>query len=246
MVWGLCLPDGFGDGWPSGSFESDPKVSDRGWYERLQADYLAQDVESQRSLFGGQLDEHALSYPSYVMRKFVNECGTKMNPGKPAYSDIESHEAPQFFQTRRSHKQLFALLKLNDFIPAVDEELKSIIELLEPGVHQFYPLEVRLPGKKIYPKQYYTLVIGTFLEGFDFEQTRKGSAHSPHPGYYNINTTKKAMTGAAFRKDCFEGHHLWRERSFWPEFLCFSDDLHDAIIDAGLKMPRTFHQMMEV
>ena len=246
MVWGLCLPDGFGDGWPDGSFESDPRVSDCGWHERLKGHYLEQDLDVQRKLFGGERDEYATSYPGYVTRKFVNEAGSRASLSKPPYSKIEKHEAPEFFHTLRGHSHLCSLVKLNSFIPAVDEDLKSMIEALEPGVHQFYPIEMRMPAKKVYPKQYYTLVIGTFLESFDFDQTRKGSAFSPHPGKYNLDTTKKAMSGAALRKTGFGGHHLWRERTFWPEILCFSNDLHNAIIDAELKMPRKFHQMAEV
>ncbi len=246
MVWGLCLPDGFGDGWPEGSFESDPKVSDRGWYERLKAHYLEQDPDTQKRLYGGELDEYGLSYPGYVKRKFYNEVGSKYNQYKPPYSEIEGHEPPMFFHTRRGHKELFSLVAMGGTYPTVDEDLKSIIETIEPGVHQFYPLEIRMPANKIYPKQYHTLVIGAFLDSFDFAQTKEGAAHSPDPGRFNLDTTKKAMAGAAFRKSEFDGHHLWRERTFRSQILCFSDEMRDAIVQAGLKMPRKFYQMLEV
>jgi hypothetical protein len=246
MVWGLCLPDGFGDGWPEGSFESDPKVSDRGWYERLKAHYLEQDQDTQKRLYGGELDEYGLSYPAYVGRKLTNELGSRYNQYSPPYAKIEAHEPPKFFHTRRRYKQLFSLIGMGGTYPTVDEDLKSIIEAIEPGVHKFYPLEIRMPAGKTYPKQYHTLVIGAFLDSFDIEQSKQGSAHSPDPGRYNLNTKKKAMAGVAFRKVDFGGHHLWRERTFRPQMLCFSDELHERIVKAELNMPRKFYQMAEI
>lgn len=246
MVWGLVFPSGFGDGWPDGEFESDPKYNEPGWFGRLKSHYLDQSPEVQRRLYGGQIADHAMGISSYVVGKFTHEVGSRENQHKPPFSPLEEHEPPRFFQTLRKHTDLCSIIKLNCLIPAVDDDLKAIIEHLEPGVHQFYPLEIRLPAKKVYPKNYYTLVVGTFLDSFAFDQTKPGSAHSPSPGRFNLNTTKKAMAGAAFRKVGFAGHHLWRERTFWHNVLCFSEELHDAIVEAGIKMPRKFHQMAEV
>lgn len=130
---------------------------------------------------------------------------------------------------------------------AVDEDLKSIIKRFEPGVHDFFPLELRLPKGKVYPKQYYTLRVGQYCESFVpdgeiFEEDYlQGIVGVQRMHLREKRYAQKLM----FSREKFGDMHLWRERRFKEWFLLFSDELREAIIEAGLELPK-HHQMTEV
>jgi hypothetical protein len=71
------------------------------------------------------------------------------------------------------YKSLGSLIKLNDRILAVDEALKAIIERLESGVHQFFPIEIMMPSDKAPSVRYYVLVIGNYCDSFIPKAVRK-------------------------------------------------------------------------
>jgi len=77
----------------------------------------------------------------YAVGKFTKELGTVSGAEYPLFSQIEEHEPPRSFNTVKGYKSLGSLIKLNNRILAVDQALRAIIERLEPGVHQFFPIE---------------------------------------------------------------------------------------------------------
>ena len=237
MVWGMRLPDSFGEFWPLGDFEYDPKEKDTGWYDRLRLHYLAQTPDEQIRLFDYRGFDHggngvgygASKYRTYVSGKFKHEFGTKDGPDSLPFSAAGAHEAPLTFDIEKTYASLGSLIMLNDRILAVDETLKAIIERLEPGVHQFFPIEIRMPKGEVFPKNYYTLVIGQYLDSYSPE---------------NSDEIKKNMNGRAFSKNAFGRAHLWRDRRF-PMVNCFSDELMTEISEAGLRIPKHY-KMKEV
>ncbi len=246
MVWGLFEPRSFGEYWPDGEFENGDDPEALGWGGRLDNYYSQQSPEVQRELYDDILDEGGAGYGYFAHKKFVHEIGTTFSPSYPKLNVIRRHEAPQTFDTVKSYKNLGSYITLNSFIAAVDEGLKAAIETLEPDVHQFFPLEIRMPKGKVYPVPFFTLVVGQYFDSFSLADCKKGSAHEPHPNFYRINDTKKGMAGVALRKSVFGNAHLWRERGLRTDLTCFSDELHDEIAKAELNMPRKFYPMMEV
>jgi hypothetical protein len=264
MVWGMNLPSGFGEFWPEGDFEGKgPDIyRSEGWRNRLMEYYRAQTPEEQKRLFdydmlgfdeevygGNKFDYARHAYPSFVCQKFTCEWGTvPLGPDRRVpYSPIESHEAPRFFQTTKGCKALGSLIKLNSGLLAVDEALKAIIERLEPTVHHFFPIEIRMPRGKVYPANYYTLAIGQYFDSFSPENSKEGSFQSypDYPGYYNLEASKKVVTGLALIKAKFGTAHLWRERGFREWLACFSDEFIAEITSAGLRIPKHY-KMKEV
>lgn len=249
MVWGMSLPSSFGDFWPEGRFESDPQQPlSPGWRDRLIEHFLSQTAEVQKELFDyrGNDGLAAHRYPSFVSSKFITEQGVSINADKPPITAIKAHEPPRFYQTRKNHSNLASLVELCDRIIAVDEGLKSIIEKLEPGVHQFFPIEIRMRRDKIYPASYYILVIRQYLDSFLPDESREGSYRPDGPIFYFHEETKEAMQGLTFRKAAFGDAELWRERRLSREWLtCFSDELVARIAEAGLRIPKHY-KMMEV
>lgn len=255
MVWGMRLPDSFGEFFPDGDFEYDPKAKESGWRERLRLHYLAQAPEEQLRLFDYRGFDHggngvgygAGEYPSYVSGKFTYGMGGKAGPDSLPFSAAEAHEAPLTFDLEKTYATLGSLIKLNSRIPAVDEALKSLIERLEPGVHQFFPIEIRMPKGRVFEKDYFTLITGQYCDSFSPERSKTDAyrTYAEYPGFYNFEKSKKGISGLALIKANFGSVHLWRERAFRETLTCFSDGLMAEIAQTGLRVP-THYKMKEV
>lgn len=249
MVWGMSLPSSFGDYWPEGRFEGDPQQPlTPDWADRLREYYFSQTAEVQKELFDYRGD-HSLaahSYPYFVSLKFTTEQGVSINAEMPPITPIKPHEPPRFYQTRNNQKNLANLIGLANRTIAVDEKLKSLIEHLEAGVHQFFPIEILMRRGQTYPEPYYILVIGRYLDTFSPANSR-ADAVKKWDGYdrYTHEDSKKGVSGLAFDTSIFGNSHLWRERRFTSFLTCFSDELVSQIHDAGLRIPKHY-RMLEV
>jgi hypothetical protein len=251
MVWGMSLPSGFGEFWPSGAFEYDAKTRESGWSERLRLYYLDQTPEEQKRLFDYQdaVGRAAHFYGGYVSGKFISELGTGGGAERPHFNAIEPHEPPQSFDTEKTYKTLGSLIGLNSQLLAVDDNLKAIMERLEPGVHQFFPIKITMPRGAVFPKPYYVLVISQYIDSFSPENSNPDSWHDwpdyPDFYYYYHREDKRGITGLALSKMLFGRAHFWRERRFNGILICFSDELQAEVVNAGLRMPKHY-RMKEV
>jgi hypothetical protein len=240
MVWGMSLPSSFGEFWPDGDFEGETESGTPGWRVRLKSYYEAQSPEEQRRLFNyeGAQESAAHYYPGQVSAKFISEIGTRRGGGMPPLTPIEPHEPPRFFQTCKTYASLGSLIMLNSRIIAVDDALKDIVERMEPGVHRFFPIEIRMPNGAIFPKQYHTLVIGQYFDSFLPERSKAGSWRKDGDYAIKLGDRKSDMAGLAFSSAVFGKAHLWRERRPREWLTLFSDGLQAAIEDAGLCTPK--------
>jgi hypothetical protein len=237
MVWGMTLPSNFGEFWPDGAFA--------GWYESLKAYYREQMPEEQKALFDDGKGNGALSYMGYAGEKFIREVGTSVRPDDLPFSPIEPQESPKSFTTVKKYTSLGSLIKLNDRILAVDDRLKAIIERLEPGMHQFFPIDLLMPRGVTFPNAYHVLFIGQYHDSFSPDNSKEGAWRKNGDFGYLFEESKKGVTGLAFSKSVFGGSHLWRERSLWEWLTCFSDELEAEIAAAGLRIPKHY-RMKEV
>lgn len=240
MVWGMNLPSGFGEFFPMGNFEAHIDSDADDWGDRLKAYYDEQMPEGRKALFDDGHGNGPGKYSYHVTQKFIRERGTVLGPDNPPFSQIEPHEPPQSFVTEKGYKSLGSLIMLSDRILAVDEALKAIIQRLEPGIHEFFPIEIVMPRGKASPKSYYVLVIGQYLDSFSPENSKKGAWASDGPDFFRCEESKAGVTGLAVRKSTIGHAHLWRERRFFQLLTCFSDELQAAIADAGLHIPKHY------
>ncbi len=189
-----------------------------------------------KAVFGG-----FAGYAVFATKKFREEIGT-ISGGRPPLTPIEPHEIPQAFRTKSSYSNLASLISLRGFL-AVDQQLKEIIERLEPGVHQFFPIQITMPRERAYPKPYYLLVIGQFLEGFRPEQ----SAPDVHglrcwrrmdwsDNVFGIDFDSTCCPQLAFSRSAIGGAHLWRERRALMNNILISDALQAEIAAAKLRI----------
>ncbi len=246
MVWGMALPSGFGEYWPSGEFEYDRKKRDTGWYGRLRRHYTEQSPEEQRRIFAYSGEDAAWIYGTYPVGKFKKEPGQSWrNSATCTLGDVESHEVPRSFDADKTYNSLASLISLNDKILAVDESFKAIIERLEPQVHEFFPFALMMPKGKPYPEQYYILRIRQYFDAFSKpdssdESIRVLPAYDGIPEITRVNESKKALNGLAMRERAFGGAHLWRDRTFEEQLTCFSDELISEVQAEGLKLPKHY------
>jgi hypothetical protein len=237
MVWGMRLPDSFGEFWPEGDFEYDPKAKESGWRDRLRLHYLAQSPEEQIRLYDYRGFDHggngvaygAANYPSYVSGKFRCEVGTNDGPDSLPFVLAEIHEAPQTFNTEKSYMSLGSMIKMNDRILAVSADFKVIIEKIEPNTHIFFPIEIRMPKGVNLQNDYFTLIINQYFDSYMPEMS---------------DDSKKNMAGRCFSREVTGRAHLWRDRRF-PLVTCFSDVLKGECDKAGLRLPKHY-KMKEV
>lgn len=241
MAWGMGLPIGFGAYWPSGGFE--------GWSKSLIAHYRAQPPHVQRELFDAYSDslECAVDYPLYVSTKLIREIGSRYRPHRPVDVPLKPvlvHEPPATFVTTAKCNELAALISLSDRIVAVDEALKVLIERFEPDVHRFFPIDIVMPKGVKFPRPFFILGIGRFVDSFvETASDPEAFAELPNSGgllSINARSLSKSIKGLALTSQVHEGAHLWRERRFQEWLTCFSDELHAAIEDAGLLLPKMY------
>ena len=241
MVWGMDEPKGLGEYAPSGAFESGD------WYNRLLNHFYKQPPEIQKSLFDTPLEslDAVQFYSSFAVDKFLCEWGVRRSPRPehPPLTPILDHELPTSFDTSKGYKSLASFIELSGRIAAVDDELKDLIETIEPGLHRFYPIELRMPKGKVFPSPYYILVIGQYFDSFVPEKSRdEPFKEMPNSGglLHIKSGPKNRIPDLAFAQSIHGGAHLWRERRFGARLTCLSDALVAEIQKAGLRTPKMF------
>lgn len=228
MVWGMKQPSNFGQFWPEGEFEAaSDNAGQDGWRLRLVEYYRAQSPEEQRRLFDFDSRFPAHGYASFAYGKFIYEPGAGGNCEHPDYTPIEPHEVPRYYLSR-PYRSLGSFIVAG--LPAVDEDLKAIIERFEPGVHQFFPIPIIIGrNQKQTDKKYFIVVIRRYFD-----------AYLPKVS----DMSKKNFAGIAYSKAVFGDAHLWRDRGT-PAITCLSDEIKAEIVKAGLRLPKPF-TMQEV
>ena len=162
------------------------------------------------------------------------------------FGPMTDAECPKEFLTVKSYKTLGSLLQTTNRLLAIDQSFKDILEELEPGVHQFWPIEIRMPRNKTYPGTYFGLRIGQFLDTFNPDHSNDGCYNiRGYENYRGIAPTKKAITGLAVSKNSVGNAHLWREQKLTQPDIFMSDTLQHRATEAGLRLPKHF-QLKEV
>jgi hypothetical protein len=240
MVWGLKMPSGFGDYFP------EPGAGHVGWRESLTKYFNEAMPAEEKALLLDQPGSAVGSYVYFVSTKFYGEPGRSWG-GRPPITPVAEHEWPMWYETKKRYSTIGSLWEMSGQIPAVEEALKDVIERLEPGVHHFHPITVTTRKGDIYPKRYYTMVIGQFLDSFEPAKSAEGSwsKEKDYDSYTAYIDDKKCIEGLALSSASFGSAHLWRERRLRSPDIFLSDILKAEIDKAGLRIPRHY-RMKEV
>lgn len=221
MAWGVYFEVSFGMFGPDGEFV--------GWDAARKARFDA--GLSEEEMEGVDPNNALNSYVSNVSRKFTMDRG-----------EIFDHDWPVHFATKRSHKKIGDILKVNEQVLLVSETMKDLIESLEPGRHQFRPIKMTTKGGTPYDMPYYVFVISSFIDSFNEEKTDEDAVREIAPtlplrsvpmidGY-------KIFEKFALDQTIHEDRHIWREaRLVGPAFF-ISDELERRISELELVFPK--------
>jgi hypothetical protein len=111
----------------------------------------------------------------------------------------------------------------------------DIIERLDPGVHQMWPIEMRRKRKGPYPGRWYALIIRPRAKAISPAESdtyiAKGSKALGSPDRVLVENSFKV----AVRKDALPDVNLWWDDGLDEPVILCSDALRDAVVEAGLK-----------
>lgn len=122
MAWAMKLNNGFGDYFPDGDFAEWKAQLRQFWYNGLS--------DQRRQI----ISDSMRSYSGWVSAAFEREIGVRWG-GMQIVAPLDE-ELPKLFRTVKTYRNLASMISLNDRLIAVDEDLRAIIEDLEPGVHR--------------------------------------------------------------------------------------------------------------
>ena len=106
----------------------------------------------------------------------------------------------------------------------VNHKFRDILEELEPGTHQFFPVEVFENGEKI--ADYYWLNICNRLDTYHPELTYPRNER----GFFKPVAGQPASL--VFSSEAIGSHHMWVDKFAGPQFI--SNEFADRIMSAGL------------
>ncbi|MGF1552583.1 MAG: hypothetical protein ACFBWO_08800 [Paracoccaceae bacterium] len=119
MAWALRGPSTFGQFFPEGDY--------LGYRDLLESEFdKLPPVEKEK------YNNRFVSYKRAISEKFA------INRGR-----LMEFEQPKVFHMEAAYKNLASLIMPTNRLFAVDEALKGIVEALEPGIHQFWKLEIQ-------------------------------------------------------------------------------------------------------
>lgn len=224
MVWAMHRASGFGDYRPDGSYAE--------WDDQLRKFTLDGLTEERKKT----ILKSMRSYRGWISQAFSDEIGAPMG-GMITPSPLPE-ELPRTFHTVRAYRTLASMISLNDRLLAVDENMREIIEDLEPGLHRFWPIQIVMPKSQVYPRAYFGMLVGRFLESFSPEKSDPQSYRASEYIYTLPGSVKDTLAGIVLDGSVIGAAHLWRERRLPMPDLFLSDTLKSRIDAAGLRMPK--------
>lgn len=138
----------------------------------------------------------------------------------------------------------------------VSEAARQVIEELDPGLHQFFSINVQFPDGSSPPGAWYAMNITTLKkEMIDAESAIKHSVTKDQTFTSKSGVTKTKKGHEMFLidfdakritvgPDADDGANLWREKGHQRDLILFSDKLHDALHDAGLTTAKKFRAQL--
>jgi hypothetical protein len=149
-----------------------------------------------------------------------------------------------------------ASARLPDHLPgsgfgAVNSKIKDAIEAIEPGVHQFFPVEIVMPDGSLAEPYWFMNVVNRVnaialaqcVEVYEFFYNK-----DEYPGWSVVRFNTQPDTIIAVRKNVIQGKALWYDYKFRGIF--FSEALAKFIIENEIRGYRlsdlNYHRAIEV
>lgn len=148
---------------------------------------------------------------------------------------IDYEKAPKYVIIEKSRPELPDMFWGSSSLVIVSGGYHDIIERLDPGLHQMWPIEMRRKRKESYAGRWYGLnirprAVSIQVEGSD-TSIAKGSTFLGTPDRIKLNNSFKVSV----RSNLLPEANLWWDDGIDQPIILCSDALRDAVIEAGLK-----------
>lgn len=154
---------------------------------------------------------------------------------------VKEHFQPRKARLLKNYKRLGDIFMLNYGLLTVQQPLKDLLEEMEPGVHQFWPVEVFLKDGQPFDMSCYGMVVGRKIATLDVERSdaiRKPSTLIELNRDYG---NKKKPFDATISKEARNSVHLWHEPLLLEIDYMISDELRDAIKARRMRFFKMYH-----
>ena len=218
MVWPVYQASGFGKYFLNGNYV--------GWKNAVRQ-YWDTNIPPEEK---GRIEALAGGFSTYDFSlKFIKDFG-------PLAEQEMVHE----FRTEKGIKEIAAFSMIRNQLFIVHQDLKNLIEALEPGLHQFWPMKISMPRGKTYPEPYFGLRIGQFLDSFRPDASDPSSIEHMKTYHRVVSDTKQRTRGLSLDAAAIGSAHLWRERHLSKPNVFISDELQAKAAAAGLQFPKHY------
>lgn len=114
---------------------------------------------------------------------------------------------------------------------AVSQAFRNAVELIEPGVHQFFPVEILLKDRTFYKDPIYFLNIATSVEAInpDLGGFNKSGFSSDDTDWFRWVPASGKAEFLAVYKNKIAGRALWKDKRFGGTYNFASDALLEQL-----------------
>ncbi|UWQ20643.1 imm11 family protein [Jannaschia sp. W003] len=148
-------------------------------------------------------------------------------------------DVPEYFVLKRARTDLPDMFWGSAQLIIVSERYRDIIEDLDPGVHQMWPMEIRRRRAGPVPGKWFGLNVRARAKTIVKERS---SVQVSRGGTQVFGIVTRSMTfidhmkfNLAVDETIEVGHNLWWDNTLDEAALFCSDAFHDAVVEAGLK-----------
>jgi hypothetical protein len=147
----------------------------------------------------------------------------------PALTSAVSQSAPTLLRLRPPHKFIPDIARLSSrSLELVSERFRTLVELVEPGVHGFYPVKVLDRDGKETARTYFLLKIMNIVDARR-DATAMLSPRERDEWLKSIN--RRFESGLLFDGAAVTGKHLWRDKQRPTSSEFYVSDLLWNLID---------------
>lgn len=123
-------------------------------------------------------------------------------------------------------------------LPLVSDPLRDLIERFDPGIHDFFPVELELPAGREPETGYSVLILRAQKDTFIPELSHHGGDRY-NGRMFQLITTSPKKRKVSFTPACLKGAHIWREKRLSGEVF-LSDELEAAMRLEGIRFYKTW------
>lgn len=143
-------------------------------------------------------------------------------------------------QISNPEKAPLPVMQIGGSVWAVDETFHAIVERFEPGIHQFFPMEVRLADGSPSGIPYYIFNVCQRIASVDVLRSQVHSLPGSDRVSFILRDDRLVV-----RRDAVVGKHIWRDDYFLTRVIFFSDEIKQALQSAKFETLDFFRVRVE-